>query len=99
MKDRSTSAVASIIPNPIKKVRLSRLTAQASQVIISLSQDTGSAILEVTDNGIGFDPMIAGSQGGMGLRGMRERAEQIGAKLVVESAPKAGTKVKVEESL
>ena len=73
--------------------------AQASQISISLSQDKGKTILEVTDNGLGFDPSVVGTQGGMGLRGMRERAEQLGAKLSVESATKAGTKVKVEASL
>lgn len=73
--------------------------AQASQVSISLTRVEGKAILEVADNGIGFDPLLAESQGGMGLRGMRERAEQLGAKLLIESAPEAGTKVKVEASL
>lgn len=73
--------------------------AHASQVSVSLSQDKGKAILEVNDNGVGFDLAVVDTQGGMGLRGMRERAEQIGARLLVESAPNAGTKVKVEVSL
>ena len=55
--------------------------------------------LEVSDNGIGFDmpksPTDFASNGHFGLLGMRERADLIGARLEVESAPANGTRLKV----
>jgi len=50
--------------------------------------------LEVSDQGEGFDPAY-GRLGGFGLTSMRERAEEIGAALVVTSSPGHGTSVKV----
>jgi signal transduction histidine kinase len=43
-------------------------------------------VLEVTDDGRGFD---TGLPGGAGLRGMQERARLVGAELEVSSRPGA----------
>ena len=51
-------------------------------------------ILEVTDDGTGFDPELA--SGGLGLRSMRERAAAVGGVLRVSSTPDAGTTVRLE---
>jgi signal transduction histidine kinase len=50
--------------------------------------------LRATDDGVGIDPVIAGSgkSGRFGIRGMRERAATIGADLTVEGTD-AGTRV------
>lgn len=59
-------------------------------------------ILEVTDQGRGFEPPpLSGphateKQEHIGLRGMRERAALVGGKLFVESRPGAGTRVRFE---
>ena len=50
-------------------------------------------LLTVADDGIGFDP--SADTNGFGLRGMRNRVEQVGGTLTVESGPK-GTTVRVE---
>jgi PAS domain S-box-containing protein len=72
--------------------------AQASECSISLRQDGGVVMLSVSDNGVGFDtarkPVMGGY--GMGTTTMRERAEAIGARWSLESAPDAGTRVAVE---
>jgi signal transduction histidine kinase len=47
----------------------------------------------VRDDGRGFDPSLAAPTGHWGLIGMRERASAIGARLIVTSAPVAGTEV------
>jgi signal transduction histidine kinase len=52
--------------------------------------------LAVSDDGVGFVPGSAGKHGGIGLAGMRERADRIGGQLHIESAPGAGTTVCVE---
>jgi signal transduction histidine kinase len=53
-------------------------------------------ILEVTDDGVGFDPAAAQEQGGFGLRSMEERATRLGGNLIVQSSPGQGTRVRVE---
>lgn len=68
--------------------------AECEHIKVSLFQTQGFLILEVTDDGKGFDPdriEIKGS--GMGLLGMAERAELIDAELTVQSAPGKGTSV------
>lgn len=50
--------------------------------------------LAVADDGTGFDPERAAAQAGSyGLAGVRERAAQLGARLVLESAPGRGTRI------
>ena len=50
--------------------------------------------LVIRDDGVGFDPCAAETQTGLGLRGMRERAQSLGGTLTVESGPGAGTSVR-----
>jgi signal transduction histidine kinase len=52
-------------------------------------------LLEIGDNGRGFDP-AAGHPGHFGLESMRSRAAEIGALLTIRSAPGQGTVVRVE---
>lgn len=75
--------------------------AQSSEVRISLSGDktmdsaTASrirAIVQVEDNGIGFDPTLL-RPGHYGLRGMGEQAALIEAQLEVRSVPGKGTRI------
>jgi len=73
--------------------------AKADQVSVSLIRHKASVELMVCDNGVGFDPDTASAGGGMGLKGMQERADQIGGRLVLSSAPVEGTCVKVEVPL
>ena len=51
--------------------------------------------ISVTDNGRGFDPSAVPPES-YGLRGMRERAELVGATLDIRSRPKDGTRITVE---
>lgn len=71
--------------------------AGASRVELKLSFEAEGVSLTVTDDGIGFDSVAvleaAGSIRGMGLLGMRERAELLGGCLDIESCPGVGTSV------
>jgi signal transduction histidine kinase len=58
------------------------------------SSDAGRIILEVADNGCGFDP-CNGVQG-FGLLGMAERARVLGATLQIRSRPDRGTVVRLQ---
>lgn len=77
--------------------------ANASRVSLILEARVGAVILIVEDDGQGFetdrlmrDPV---DKRWLGLYGMRERAEQLGGTLVIESAPGAGTTVFVQVPL
>jgi signal transduction histidine kinase len=50
-------------------------------------------LLEVVDDGVGFDPRVAAP--GLGLVSMRERAERLGGRLVVAPQPTGGTVVRL----
>lgn len=71
--------------------------AGASLVGVRLVCDTDRAVLEVTDDGSGFDrhQISARESTSYGLAGMRERAELVGARLEVSSRIGGGTTVKV----
>jgi signal transduction histidine kinase len=69
--------------------------AHASIVRVGLRCHHGILEMRVGDNGEGFDCMTDyGTGGHFGLRGMRERAAEMGANLVVESG-RSGTAVSV----
>jgi len=52
-------------------------------------------VLEIADDGQGFDLEVAKNKGGMGLASMAERAREMGGTLTIESAPSQGTTVRV----
>ncbi|RPJ27709.1 MAG: PAS domain S-box protein, partial [Chloroflexi bacterium] len=70
--------------------------AHASQVDVILTVRDTKLIVMVEDDGNGFNPEKVPDAGHLGLFGMRERAEMIGAQLVIESKPGKGTTVMVE---
>jgi signal transduction histidine kinase len=51
--------------------------------------------LRISDNGVGIEAAVieTGREGHFGLRGMRERAERIGAKFTLVSGPGIGTAI------
>ena len=70
--------------------------AQATDTRVRLFYETDAVQLRVSDNGRGFDPAQSFSAPrGWGLAGMKERAESMGGRLRVESAPGKGTQVEV----
>ncbi|GAB4209444.1 MAG: hypothetical protein OHK0022_40520 [Roseiflexaceae bacterium] len=68
--------------------------ARASRVDVRL--DCGPCVvLEVRDDGQGFDPQ-GSFPGHLGLKSMRERAERLGGRVTIQSAPGQGTTVRAE---
>jgi signal transduction histidine kinase len=67
-------------------------------VQVSFEREEGLVRVRIQDKGQGFDPQqAAGAESGhYGLRFMRERAEQLGGTLRVDSAPGQGTCVTVD---
>lgn len=68
--------------------------SRADQISIELEVDEAEVTLRVTDNGTGFDPRTPCSADGdshYGLTSMRERAEDLGGQLRIESTSGKGT--------
>jgi signal transduction histidine kinase len=73
----------------------SHAQAQHASVILQNGPDESSPLsIVIQDDGIGFEPEDLDDQR-FGLRGMQERAEQIGARLRVDSKVGRGTRVTV----
>jgi signal transduction histidine kinase len=66
-------------------------------ITISAKSASERLSVEVADDGVGFDAAATPLSGTdhFGLRGMRERAAAIGAKLEIDSKPGAGTVVRI----
>ena len=69
--------------------------AHASKVDLRLCQTSEAVILEVRDNGRGFDA-TASFPGHLGLHSMQERMKGLGGVLQIESAPGQGTRVRAQ---
>lgn len=73
--------------------------AEARHAVVTLSYLGDLVLLDVQDDGVGFDiahggpPRRAGSGGGYGLVAMRERVALLGGELTVESRPGEGTTI------
>jgi two-component system, NarL family, nitrate/nitrite sensor histidine kinase NarX len=72
-----------------------RKHARAKHVLVSVRHWKEDVILEVTDDGEGFSPEDVPGISQYGLRGMRERAELIGADFQIVSSPDQGTSVRL----
>jgi two-component system, NarL family, sensor histidine kinase DevS len=68
--------------------------ARARHASLRFYEDEGVIVLEVSDDGVGFDYESATS--GHGLGNMRERAFAVGGTLRVESRPGHGARVRLE---
>jgi signal transduction histidine kinase len=75
--------------------------AQAHSIQVSLTYASALAMIEVVDDGCGFDvgQAPAAADGHFGLVGMRERAQRIGATIKLESSLGGGTRIEVEKRL
>jgi signal transduction histidine kinase len=70
--------------------------AEAGRISVRLRSDGEGLLLEVEDDGVGFDPQAAGLRSRrLGLTSMEERARRVGGRLEVRSAAGQGTLVRL----
>ena len=91
-----------LLPSSARDVHLFRIAQEAVSnalkhsraqcIAIALENSKEGCSLRVSDNGTGFHPALI-SEGGMGLRTMRYRAEMIGAKFEILSDASNGTSI------
>jgi signal transduction histidine kinase len=71
--------------------------ARAEHVVVSLAGHDGGLTIEVSDDGVGFDPEHAGVRSRhLGLTSMEERAREVHGRLQIRSSPGAGTTVRLD---
>ena len=71
--------------------------AQVAEATVTVAATEATLTVTVADAGVGFDPtrlrVAGGTEGGVGLLGIRERLEWIGGRLEVASTPGSGSRV------
>ena len=67
--------------------------ANASEVRVELRYEQSQCVLQVKDNGQGFESTSLSTGRGFGLLGITERAERIGAQLTIHSQLGQGTEI------
>lgn len=94
LDDRQRVVALRIVQEALQNVRKH---AAASTVVISTANADGDWILEIRDDGRGFEVGAVAARGrrNFGLQFMRERAELIGAQFDVRSRPDGGTVVRL----
>ncbi len=72
--------------------------ANAGRIDITFDMIDGKALLEISDDGVGFEVprrwVKLAREGHLGLIGSQERAESVGGKLEIESAPGKGATIR-----
>ena len=68
--------------------------ARARRASVRLFDENGGVVLQIADDGVGFD--FEATTSGHGLHNMRERAFAVGGTLRVESQPGKGARVRLE---
>ncbi|SEC85180.1 Signal transduction histidine kinase [Streptomyces sp. TLI_105] len=90
LPDRAQSALLRIAQGALANIREH---AGADSAALTLTYLDDQVVLDIADDGRGFDPALAREQAerGHGLPAMRVRAQQLGGTLTVESTPGEGT--------
>ncbi|MEV7275444.1 sensor histidine kinase [Streptomyces sp. NPDC093111] len=91
LPDRVQSALLRIAQGALANIREH---ASAASAALTLTYLDDQVVLDVADDGRGFDPSLDRPDGGVrghGLPAMRVRARQLGGTLTIESAPGEGT--------
>ena len=93
-------------PDPARDQEVLRIAQEALQNAVKHAhahriaarlQGSDGILLEVVDDGVGFDPGADGIRSRrLGLTSMEERAERIGGSISIESTPGEGTTVRLE---
>jgi two-component system sensor histidine kinase DegS len=94
LPEAAQTVVLRVVQEALQNVRKH---AGAANVVVATSRSDGQWVLEVRDDGRGFDTGAVAARGrrNFGLQFMRERAELVGAQFEVRSRPEAGTVVRL----
>ncbi|HYY44240.1 MAG TPA: sensor histidine kinase [Actinomycetota bacterium] len=68
--------------------------AQTHNITVQIEESDGMVHILVEDDGQGFDPQAAVGSEHVGMRLMRERAQQVGGRIELDTAPGEGTRLR-----
>ncbi|MGB3453619.1 MAG: sensor histidine kinase [Moheibacter sp.] len=71
----------------------------ASRVLVQLLSENSKLVVNVEDNGKGFDIDQTGNNGGMGWKNIRSRIELLNGRADIQSAPEKGASINLEFNL
>ncbi|HEY3341115.1 MAG TPA: sensor histidine kinase, partial [Anaerolineae bacterium] len=94
LSDEAGDTLFRIVQEALSNVERHAQAQHASVTLLNLQDASPQISIIIQDDGIGFEPADLDDQR-FGLRGMNERAEQIGARLRVDSKAGTGTKVTI----
>lgn len=69
--------------------------SRAARARLALLAEADAAILEVSDEGVGFDPEQRLGSGHFGLANLRDRSAAVAGALEIDSRPRQGTRIRV----
>jgi signal transduction histidine kinase len=69
--------------------------SKAQQVDVQLVVGNDRIMLMVEDDGVGFSPESTSRSSGFGIYNMKERAELLGGKCIIESEKGTGTTLRI----
>lgn len=100
--DKTTISLSASIEKELYYIALEALNnalkhAEARSITIQFCEEDNQFVVEVTDDGIGFDiDRVDRVGGGMGLSNIRSRVERLGGELSIRSRPDHGTTLTVK---
>jgi signal transduction histidine kinase len=102
VRDRLTADLGGYTPVVLYRVAQEALNnafkhAKSTTITVTLSEVDEGVLMEVEDDGVGFDVELVGRRalpGHLGMRAMQERAQVAAGWLTVESTPGEGTRVR-----
>ncbi|CAM1360326.1 tetratricopeptide repeat-containing sensor histidine kinase [Tenacibaculum xiamenense] len=77
-----------------ESIQNSKKHAQATEVVVTFSVHKKNVLLNITDNGVGFDTTIR--KKGIGLHNLQERVEELQGTFSIESTVGNGTKTDIQ---
>ena len=98
MEDRQIENASSIVIYRIVQELLNNVIkhASASEALVQILGNNDKIIVNVEDNGIGFDIKRTEEKGGMGWKNIRSRVELLNGTIDVQSTESEGTAVNIE---
>ncbi|WP_347987040.1 PAS domain S-box protein [Methylomonas sp. AM2-LC] len=90
LDDSHSTAIFRIVQESLTNVAKH---SEATKVTVKLVRLESDYLLEITDNGKGFDPYAAHKLGSFGLIGIEERVLMLGGKLTVNTSPGKGVQL------
>lgn len=92
LEERQVSQIMHIVREALTNIRKH---AHARHIGLDMTVGEGELVLEIRDDGRGFDPSKASEDGGNGLLNMRQRMQSLGGDVNIASAAGQGTRVEL----